>query len=196
MVFFQLNTPKDMLGKAKRELTRLETADSMAADSIDHVYNFFVTAYHIVDYLKGRLAEPDIKAIKAEPLIQSCYDACNKAKHMQLTRKRPDVVTPTKYTAFLGGSPNTPDKSLERWIVWQDGTNLEVISFARSVIAKWDEQTVSKCQAVANGGDTPDSGRCWNDFWRPLDGGDAPLRRSMGRAGQTDLSGAARPYSG
>ena len=40
--FFQLNTPKDMLEKAKRELTRLETADSMAEDSIDHVYNFFV----------------------------------------------------------------------------------------------------------------------------------------------------------
>ena len=58
--------------------------------------------------------------------ISLCCDACNKAKHMRLTRKRPDVV-------------NTPDKSLERWIVWQDGTNLEVISFARIVIAKWDE---------------------------------------------------------
>jgi hypothetical protein len=69
MGFFQLNTPKDMLEKAKRELTRLETADSMAEDSIDHVYNFFVTAYHIVDYLDGRLAKPDVDAIKAEPLI-------------------------------------------------------------------------------------------------------------------------------
>jgi hypothetical protein len=134
MGFFQLNTPKDMLEKAKRELTRLESADS-----IDHVYNFFVTAYHIVDYLDGCLAKTDVDAIKAEPLILFCYDACNKAKHMRLTRKRPDVVTPTHYKVLIGGPPNTPDKSLERWIVWQDGTNLEVIGFARSVIAKWDE---------------------------------------------------------
>jgi hypothetical protein len=139
MGFFQLNTPKDMLEKAKRELTRLETADSMAEGSIDHVYNFFVTAYHIVDYLDGRLAKADVDAIKAAPLILSCCDACNKAKHMRLTRKRPDVVTPTHYNFLVGGPPNTPDKSLERWIVWQDGTNLEVISFARIVIAKWDE---------------------------------------------------------
>ncbi len=139
MGFFQLNTPKDMLEKAKRELTRLESADSMAADSIDHVYNFFVSAYHIVDYLDGCLEKADVDAIKAEPLILSCYDACNKAKHMRLTRKRPDVVTPTHYKFSVGGPPNTPDKSLERWIVWQDGTNLETIRFAQSVIAKWDE---------------------------------------------------------
>ena len=48
-----------------RELTRLE-----AEDSIDHVYNFFVTAYHIVDYLDGRLAESDFVSIKADPLIR------------------------------------------------------------------------------------------------------------------------------
>jgi hypothetical protein len=138
MGFFQLNTPKDMLEKAKRELTQLETADSMAADSIDHIYNFFVTAYHIVDYLDGRSAMPDVEAIKAEPLILSCCDACNKAKHMRLTRKRPDVVTPTHYNFLVGGPPNTPDKSLERWIVWQDGTNLEAISFARSVIRRFE----------------------------------------------------------
>ena len=103
MGFFQLNTPKDMLEKAKRELTRLETADS-----IDHVYNFFVTAYHIVDYLEGRLGELDVKAIKAEALIVSCKDACNKAKHMKLDpnkqpkkHKSPDVTTPTHYKVVL-----------------------------------------------------------------------------------------------
>jgi len=35
--------------------------------------------------------------------------------------------------------------------------------------------TVSEYHAVANGRDTPDSGRCWSDFWRPLDGENAPI---------------------
>jgi hypothetical protein len=111
----------------------------MAEDSIDHVYNFFVTAYHIVDYLDGRLAKPDIDAIKAEPLIKECYDACNKAKHMQLTRNRPDVATPTRHHVSIGGPPSPANESLERWIVWQNGDYHEVKSFARSVIAKWEE---------------------------------------------------------
>lgn len=141
MGFFQLGTPESMLEKAKRELNRLE-----ADDSIDHVYNFFVTAYHIIDYLDGCLAASDVAAIKAEPLIVLCEDACNKAKHMKLDerkqptkRKRPDVSTPTRFHVVVGGPPNTADDFLERRIVWQDGKSAEVISFARSVITKWDE---------------------------------------------------------
>jgi hypothetical protein len=34
--------------------------------------------------------------------------------------------------------------------------------------------TFSAYHAVANGRDTSDSERCWNDVWRPLDGGNAP----------------------
>jgi len=128
MGFFHLNTPGSMLEKAKRELARLETETSS-----DHIYNFFVTAYHIVD----TLPEPPRGAILGEPLIQYCGDACNKAKHMQLTRNRPDVTTPTRHYAFIG-TPNAVD-FVERFIVWRDGTSLEAISFARSVIAKWDE---------------------------------------------------------
>jgi hypothetical protein len=132
MGFFHLNTPRSMLEKAKRELTRLES-ETEAEHSLDHVFNFFVTAYHIAD----TLPEPPKAAILGEPLILRCADACNKAKHMQLTRKRPDVATPTHFQAFIG-TPNAVD-FVERFIVWQDGTSLEVISFARSVIAKWDE---------------------------------------------------------
>jgi hypothetical protein len=44
---------------------------------------------------------------------------------------------------------------------------------------------VSENHAVANDRDTSDSGRCWSDFWRPLDGENAPgadLRREDQRA--------------
>jgi hypothetical protein len=128
--FFELGTAENMLAKAKRELARLETTDSTAEDSIDHVFNFFATAYHICDYLPKKAK----KAAKKDPLIKLCGDACNTAKHMELDPDygRPPVKTPRKIELGV-------DKTVERRIVWQDGTSLEIISFARKVIEKWEE---------------------------------------------------------
>jgi hypothetical protein len=135
MGFFELGTAESMLEKAKRELTRLE-----AEHSIDNVYNFFVTAYHIIDYLD--LPESTVNSIRKDPLIRACGDACNKAKHMKLTR-RPDVKTPKHYHLVLGtlGAPlDTSNSSSVEWCIdWQDGTSREVVSFTRSVIARWGE---------------------------------------------------------
>jgi hypothetical protein len=134
MGFFELGTAESMLKKARRELTRL-----VAEDSIDHVYNFFVTAYHISDYLDDSAKE----AIRADPLIMLCADACNKAKHMRLRRSRPDVETRSRFWGALNTAPCNKIAlnkiRVERWIIWEDGGTLEVVKFARDVIAKWDE---------------------------------------------------------
>jgi hypothetical protein len=131
MGFFELETPESMLEKAKRELTRLE-----GECSIDNVYNFFVTAYHIVDTLPTKLPKADVLK---EDLIQRCADACNKAKHMELKRNRPDVKTPKHYHLVAGAPLDASNPSVKWCIVWKDGTSLEVVSFARDVIAKWED---------------------------------------------------------
>jgi hypothetical protein len=132
--FFELRTAESMLEKAKRELTRLEAADSMAEDSVDHVYNFFVTAYHICDYFP----EPAREAVRKDPLIKLCGDACNTAKHMRLDPKygREPVFTPKHYR-FDHGAP--VERSVKRCIRWDDGIEREAVAFAQSVIAKWEE---------------------------------------------------------
>ena len=142
MGFFDFGTPQDMLDKAKRELKRLEDAaqpDEILSDDFkDHVYNFFVSAYHIVDYLD----EPLKAQALAEDLILRCGDAANKAKHMKLDPakqrkkdKRLDAKTPKHY-AFAPGAP--VERRVEWCITWPDGKSLEVVSFARDVIAKWE----------------------------------------------------------
>jgi hypothetical protein len=50
MGFIELGTKEGMLEKGKRELARFE-----ADVSVDHVYNFFVRAYDIIDYLDDGL---------------------------------------------------------------------------------------------------------------------------------------------
>ena len=71
MGFFDFGTAKDMLDKAKREFKRLENAappDEIPSDDFkDHVYNFFVTGYHITDYLDKPLRDQAL----ADDLIAS-----------------------------------------------------------------------------------------------------------------------------
>ena len=62
MGFFELTDAAAMLRKARRELDRLAREPS-----IDHVFNFFVTAHSLTDYLKGAVAEADRSALLAEP---------------------------------------------------------------------------------------------------------------------------------
>jgi hypothetical protein len=147
--FFELRTAESMLEKAKRELTRIE-----AEESIDHIYNFFVTANHIVDYLDGRLSKQEVKDIFKDQLMQFCADACNKAKHMRLdpskqskNNKRPDMPTSDRVKgAVFNTAPFNKfafnECCVERWIDWKDEKpkkSLEVVGFARDVIAMWDK---------------------------------------------------------
>lgn len=136
MSFFELTTAATMLAKAKRELARLESEES-----IDHAYNFFTTAYHVTDYLKPDLSVADHKALVTEPAIQLCADVCNKAKHMTLTRGRPDLMTYSDSGAIGGGAINSVaiNASGERWVQWPDGTRLELVQFAKSVIARYEQ---------------------------------------------------------
>jgi len=132
MSFFELTAAGTVLAKAKRELARLESEKS-----IDHVYNFFVTAYHVTDYLKPVLSDVDYKALRADPKIRLCADVCNQAKHMTLTHGRPNPRTCSVSGAVGGAAINSValNASGDRWVRWGDGTQLEVVRFARAVIA-------------------------------------------------------------
>jgi hypothetical protein len=135
MGFFELRTAESMLEKAKRELTLLE-----ADVSIDHVFNFFVTAFHIADYLDDKRLR---KKVGKKSWFRLCGDAGNKAKHMRLTHDRPDVETRSRLIGAFNTAPyNTIAYNkirVERRIIWDDGGTLEVVKFARDVVAKWDE---------------------------------------------------------
>jgi hypothetical protein len=73
--------------------------------------------------------------VQKESWFELCRDAGNKAKHMELTRGRPDPKTPKDFS--LADGISVPQY---RWrIQWQNGTSREVVSFAREVIQKWEE---------------------------------------------------------
>ncbi|MDP3338426.1 MAG: hypothetical protein Q8S51_16765 [Rhodoferax sp.] len=106
--FFDLVTPRDMLEKAKRELARLE-----AQVNVDNVYNFYVTACHIQDYVRktnpSKIGE--LEKFLAQQDLTDCQDLCDKGKHLKLTKKnRPDPQA-IVYDNLLSG--NTPLGSIK-----------------------------------------------------------------------------------
>jgi hypothetical protein len=77
MSYFQLKTPRDMLEKSRREYDRL-----IADFNIDNVFNFFVTVYHIQDYIKvsGLVAPAVLRTFLNNPELKAARDMCNKGK--------------------------------------------------------------------------------------------------------------------
>ena len=76
-----LGSSGDMLLKARREFERLKSDVN-----IDTVFNFFVTAYHVQDYLRAELPtrKADIDALLADPDFIVCRSICNQGKHLKV----------------------------------------------------------------------------------------------------------------
>ncbi len=77
--FFDLQRPTDLLAKLKRELQRME-AEPL---DVDHAFNFFVTAEHILDWLHPGDANKAMRrqAREASKLLQLVSHIANGAKH-------------------------------------------------------------------------------------------------------------------
>jgi hypothetical protein len=81
---FGLKTPRDMLGKLKREHERLE-----AQVTSDDFFNFIVTAYHLIDWIDKNPSVPEparteVKTLYRNPYIAICRDLANASKHFVL----------------------------------------------------------------------------------------------------------------
>lgn len=136
MAFLELQTPQDMLDKARREHERLSSNPN-----IDNVFNFFVTAYHIRDYIEKNdvIAKTEVDKFCALPDMRDCRDMCDKAKHLRLTQ-RPDPVT-HRWSGAMGGAPmNTQAmNSNGRWELWSNDRHVDVHHLADRVLDLWNQ---------------------------------------------------------
>jgi hypothetical protein len=136
VTFLELRTPRDMLMKAKREHGKLT-----ANFDIDNVFNFFVTANHIRDYIEKNRAVPHsiMEEFLRDQDIRDGRDLCDKAKHLRLT-KRADPLT-HRWSGTIGGAPlaTLPIGADGEWELWSDGREVNIARLADRVIDKWDE---------------------------------------------------------
>ncbi len=113
MPFFEIKTAVDLLDKAKRDFAKMK-----AETSTGTIFNFFVTAYHIVDYVKalGTVPQPAIDQLYDDSDFKMCQFLCNKGKHIKLRNSSPFEA---KYEAAVqGGYPGKlrPRSGRSRWL--------------------------------------------------------------------------------
>jgi hypothetical protein len=135
MAFLELRTPRDMLDKVKREHGRLSSDFN-----IDNVFNFFVTANHIRDYIEKSAAVDRnvIATFCSSQDMLDCRDLCDKPKHLRLT-KRTDPIT-HRWSGALGGAPLNvlPLGGDGRWELWSDNRHVDIQQLAGRVLDSWD----------------------------------------------------------
>ncbi len=143
--FGSLKSPPDLLRKIQHDFQRLRVApaDTYAA------FDFFVSAYHLLDWLHpndeaGRFAEEN-----SQPLLQVCSHIANGAKHFEATKARhksvQDVVAQRgKFFGgpFFGGdffSTLTIHLDGQAASLW--GTEIAAVDLASVVLKFWESDT-------------------------------------------------------
>jgi hypothetical protein len=101
--------PADLLDKARRDRDALRDAATSGDETIlqDKLFDFSVTAYHIVDWMKSFHPELEVATytwLNSEPSLQACRDIANSHKHHALDvahgayRRFPPVVEHLDYS--------------------------------------------------------------------------------------------------
>jgi hypothetical protein len=132
-----------MLSKARRELARLR--DDV---NIDTVFNFFVTAYHVQDYLRAEATVPstDIETLLADPDLIVCRSICNQGKHLRVDRRAAPVGEKVSGRSGVLGVGVLGQMILGAGILWDltyDGVSHDPIGLGQRVLAKLEAFFVS-----------------------------------------------------
>src|SRR6266498_4883509 len=92
---FNLTRPSDLLQKLGRELRRLQEAP----DNVDHAFNFFVTAEHLVDWLypgdESHRKRKRKSTRQSKPILQVVSHIANGAKHFDRLKMHHQSVART-----------------------------------------------------------------------------------------------------
>lgn len=133
MNFFEIKTPRDMLAKAGREHARL-----VHCIDIDHVFNFFVTAYHVCDYV--RVCHPHLQSavnvLVTDEDIAACRALAANAKHLRVTK----LVQPSSRIVSNGaGKMGEPASGAgDTWQIEIGNRTADVREIAKRVMDKLD----------------------------------------------------------
>ena len=145
--FFELLTVKDLFAKLERDFVRVQNNPR----DVDSVFDFFVTAYHMLDWLHPGVAGRNRrKGIEANSvLLQVASHLANGSKHFEATASRHKSVekTVTRPGAFQADAFQANAFDIGELVVYlegnaavQLGASINVVELARRLVDFWRQE--------------------------------------------------------
>jgi hypothetical protein len=114
----------DLAGMWRKALRELEVLRGDV--NPETIFDFFVTSYHVMDYVKamGTVPKAAIDEMYKDPDFGLCQFICNKGKHLEL-RQEP------------GHDAHSDVGATPRYAVIVEGRRIDVLQLARAVVGRW-----------------------------------------------------------
>jgi hypothetical protein len=150
---FRLTSAKDLRDKLHRDFAKLAASPT----SVDDAFNFFVTAWHILDWqYPERTAKERAELRDAEILLGVCAALANGAKHFVLDDPalKKHVASTEERTSYFGRyfSPRYFGRAyfgagglqitLQGEAATRLGATIDAVDLARQILAYWDNQAL------------------------------------------------------
>jgi hypothetical protein len=133
-----ISSAADMLKKAHSDLEVLR----VRLDAYT-VFNFFVTCYHIMDYIKatGTVAESEIEEFYRDQDFDLARFLCNRGKHLELKPANRKATRQVFMGAVAGIARSGLVRSGEplRCRLSVEGTEVLPVQVAERLLRKWEE---------------------------------------------------------
>lgn len=138
---FGFKSVRDLMAKLERDAGVLEGQ----AVSGDAFFNFVITGYSMIDWVKNDTSLPAsaqvaVQALYAGQWLKICGDLATASKHFTLTSRKPVAGAATSDRGFgvgrygMGGY-GVGEKTIE--IHLNDGTTVDALLLVRGVLATW-----------------------------------------------------------
>jgi len=108
---------------------------------VDSVFNYFVTAYHVKDYLlaSSPVTRMAVQALYADPDFLACQAICNQGKHLKVSRSaRPAAQKLSGRSGIVGiGIVGEMIVGLgKQWDLTYDGVPVNPVSLGERILSK------------------------------------------------------------
>ncbi len=139
MLTYGLQTPRDLLEKLKRDAALLDEEVTS-----DRFFNFVVTGYSLVDWLKHEPTVPltDVTAMYQDKWIRICGNIANASKHFKQSKGNTITSKVESRQGFgLGGFGKGGFGTGEEQIMIElnDGSSLNGLELGTGVLKTWDD---------------------------------------------------------
>ena len=137
-----LSNSRDLFDKLKRDAALLDEEVTS-----DRFFNFVVTGYSIIDWVKNGppnpAAQTDVLEVHGDPWVKVCGDLCTAAKHFALKNRVPitsqaDSTKGPYGTGRYGrGAYGVGEESIR--IELTDGSCFSCLDLVKNVIEAWEK---------------------------------------------------------